>query len=207
MTGVEAGAPTKTGDAGRSWVSSIRGVEPPAQRVAAGQRDLTVGGHPVANAQFADEPERVAGPRALAVDGERARSRLDPPAARVECRQRQPWSAVGRSSGCGPACRSGSSPVGRPRVERSAGAGPCSHASPPRRVPVARPRAATGPGRRSIVSRARLPRSRPARSRRDRSRTGARSPGSLHRPAPARRPQSCCVPDQRHSWADDRTQA
>jgi hypothetical protein len=38
--------------------SAIRSVEPPAQRVAAGQRDLTVGGHPVANAQLADEPER-----------------------------------------------------------------------------------------------------------------------------------------------------
>jgi hypothetical protein len=40
--------------------SAIRSVEPPAQRVAAGQRDLTVGGHPVANSQLADEPERVA---------------------------------------------------------------------------------------------------------------------------------------------------
>jgi hypothetical protein len=38
---------------------------------------LTVGGHPVANSQLADEPERVAGPRALSVDGERARSQLD----------------------------------------------------------------------------------------------------------------------------------
>ena len=42
----------------------------------------------------------------------------------------RPWSAAGGSSGCGPACRSGSSPAGRPRAERSAGAGPCSRASP-----------------------------------------------------------------------------
>jgi hypothetical protein len=67
-------------------------------------------------------------------------------------------------------------------------------------------RAATSQAHRSIAWRARLPRSRPARSRRHRSRRGARSPGSLHRPALARRPQSCCVADQRHSWADDRIQ-
>ena len=56
----------------------------------AGQRDLTVGGHPVANSQLADEPERVARPGAFAVDGERSGSRLHPPAARIECHQRQP---------------------------------------------------------------------------------------------------------------------
>jgi hypothetical protein len=87
---LEAGARMRAGDEGQIVRSgSIGGVEPPSQRVAARPRDLTVGGHPVANAHFADEPERVAGPGALAVDGERARSRLDPPAPGVECRQRQ----------------------------------------------------------------------------------------------------------------------
>ena len=149
--------------------SAIRGVEPPSQRVAAGQRDFAVGGHPVANAQLADEPERVAGARALAVDGERARSRLDPPAARVECRQRQ--SLVG----------SGEIERMRPGVSQRILAGRATaRRAICRRRPVLprRPvRAATVPGRRSIASRARLPRSRPARSHRDRSRTGARSPG------------------------------
>ena len=97
----------------------------------------TVGGHPVANAQLADEPERVAGPGALAVHGERARPRLDLQRPESSAASASPWSAVGRSSGCGPACRSGSSPARRLCAARSAAAGPSSHAlgSPERRAP------------------------------------------------------------------------
>ena len=190
---------------------AIGGVEPPSQRGAARPRDLTVGGHPVANPHFADEPERVAGPGALAVDGERARSRLDPPAPGVECRQRQSLVGSGEIEWMG----SGVSQ----RIPRRSGDPPPSDLRAPARVPAPRQprtarcrwrrpaRAATGPARRSIASRARFPRSRPARSRRHRSLRGARSPGSFHRPAPARRPQSLCVPDQGHSCADDRTQS
>ena len=51
--------------------SAIRSVEPAAQRVAAGQRDLTVGGHPVTNSQ-----RRGPGPQRRA----RARPRAGRPA-------------------------------------------------------------------------------------------------------------------------------
>jgi penicillin-binding protein 1A len=81
--------------AGASVAFLGRGVEPAHQRATAGERELAVGGHPVAHGQLPDEPERVARPGAFAVDRERARARLEPPASGVERRQRQPLVAAG----------------------------------------------------------------------------------------------------------------
>src|SRR3954447_8753692 len=59
-------------------------LEPALERRAADERDFAVAVDPVADAQLADEAERVAGAGPVAVGGEHARARFDRPAAGIE---------------------------------------------------------------------------------------------------------------------------
>ena len=99
---------------------SVGRVEPALQRGVPDERDLAVGVDPVAHAQLAHEPERVARAGAAAVRGERAGAGLDRPAAGVQRRER---AALLLAS----ACPAGPGPRGaadrRPRTTRLGGLG------------------------------------------------------------------------------------
>ncbi len=68
--------------------AAVGGVEPALQRRVPDQRDLAVGVDPVAHAQLAHQPERVARARAATVGREGAGAGLDRPAAGVQRGQR-----------------------------------------------------------------------------------------------------------------------
>ena len=67
---------------------SVARVQPALQRGVPDERDLAVGVDPVADAQLAHEPERVARAGAVTVGGERAGAGLDGPATGVQRGQR-----------------------------------------------------------------------------------------------------------------------
>src|SRR5581483_1988460 len=83
--GRRPGVRAATVTSGRAAASAgLRGVEPAAEGVPAGQRELPVCGDPVPDAQLADNAERVARAWALALSREGVGARLDDPPARIQ---------------------------------------------------------------------------------------------------------------------------
>ena len=80
-----------------------RRIEPTAEGVPPRQRQLSVHRDPVAHPQLANDPERVAGARTLALGGERLSARLNRPAAGIKRRKCHTLLPCRKSSGCGSA--------------------------------------------------------------------------------------------------------